>query len=103
MDMTIKPFLNIHSALSAGPNVIESTDLVKGFVTVVLMALSFAPFSTFQEAFQMSQQFGNPIFQKDDPRVYDWIHARTKNLSWSNETVMKTADADALKAKQFPI
>ena len=101
--MTIKPVLNIHSALSAGPNVIESTDLVEGLVTVVLVALSFAPFSTFQDAFQMSQKFGNLFFQKDVPRVYDWIHARAQNPSWSNETGMKTADADILKAKQFPI
>ena len=102
-DMTIKPFLNIHSALSAGPNVVESTDLVTGLVTAVLMALSSAPLSTFQEAFQMSQKLGNPISQKDDPRVYDLIQARTKNPRWSNGTAMKTADADALKAKPFPI
>ena len=101
--MTIKPFLNIHSAFSAGPNVIESTDLVKGLVTVVLMALSSAPFSTFQEAFQMSQKFGNLISQKNVPRVYDWIQARTNNPRWSNGTAMKTADADGLKAKPFPI
>ena len=85
-DMTIKPFLNIHSALSAGPNVVESTDLVKGLVAVVLMALSSAPFSTFKEAFLMSNKFGHPIAEKDVPRVLrlDPSKDEESSLVWRN-------------------
>ena len=42
-DVTIKPFLNIHDALSLPPEDIESTDLMKGLLAVALIALSTAP------------------------------------------------------------
>ena len=72
-DMTIKPFLNIHSALSPAPADIESTDLMKGLIAVTLMCLSSAPFLSFHEAHTMAANLGPTVSKKDIPEVYQWI------------------------------
>ena len=101
--MTIKPFLNIHDALSLLPEDIESTDLMKGSFAVTLMALSSAPFSKFSEAFLLAKQNGSTIGQKDIPKIYHWVHARTKKPCWSNGSSMPPADVKIYLATPFPV
>ena len=67
------------------------------------MSLSSAPFSTFTEAFQVSQKYGNAVSQKDIPKVYNWIQARGNNLSWHDGSAMKKTEVDELMAVPFPI
>ena len=90
--MTIKPFLNIHDALSDGPDSIESTDLMKGLINVALMSLSSAPFSSFTEAHQMATKYGTTVSQKDIPKVHRWIQARKKKPLWCDGSVVPQAD-----------
>ena len=101
--MTIKPFLNIHDALSPSPEDIESTDLMKGLLAVALMALSSAPFSKFSEAFLLAKQNGITIGQKDIPKIYHWIQTRTKKPCWSNGSSMLPADVEIYLAMPFPV
>ena len=102
-DMTIKPFLNIHDALSDGPDSIESTDLMKGLIAVALMSLSSAPFSSFTEAHQMATKYGTTVSQKDIPKVYHWIQARKKKPLWRDGSVMLQADVEEYLALPFHI
>ena len=76
---------------------------MKGIIAVALMSLSFAPFSTFTEAFEMSQNYGNAVSQKDIPMVYNWIQARNNNLRWHDGFAMKKTEVDELMAMPFPI
>ena len=102
-DMTVKPFLNIHAALSPPPEDIESTDLMKGLLAVALMALSSAPFSKFSEAFLLAKQNGITIGQKDIPKIYHWVQARTKKPYWSNGSPMSPEDVKFYLAMPFPV
>ena len=101
--MTIKPFLNIHSALSPAPADIESTDLMKGLIAVALMCLSSAHFLSFQEAHTMAANLGPTISKKDIPQVYHWIQTRKMKPHWNNGTVMPEADVKTYLAMPFPI
>ena len=97
--MTIKPFLNIHDALSPAPNYIESTDLMKGLIVVALMSRSSAPFSSFQEAYLMATKLGPTVSKKDIPQVYQ---RKIKSL-WNDGTVMPAADVKRYLEMPFPI
>ena len=101
--MTIKPFLNIHDALSPAPNDIESTDLMKGLIAVALMFLSSAPFSSFQEAYLMAAKLGPTVSKKDILQVYHWIQARKMKLRWNDGTVMPAANVKRYLEMPFPI
>ena len=100
--MTIKPFLNIHDALSLAADDIESTDLMKGFIAVALMSLSSAPFSSFTEAHQTATKYTTTVSQTDIPKVFLWIQARNKKPLWCDGSVMPRADVKAYLAP-FPI
>ena len=102
-DMTVKPFLNIHAALSPPPEDIESTDLMKGLLTVALMALSSAPFSTFTEALRLATKNGITIGQKDIPKIYHCVQTRTKKPYWSNGSPMSPEDVKIYLATPFPV
>ena len=100
--MTVKPFLHIHAALLLRAKDIERTDLVTGFLAVALMALSSAPFSKFSEAFLLAKNNGITIGQKDIPKIYHWVQARTTKPYWSNGSPMFSRRCDDLSGNAIP-
>ena len=60
-DEGVRAFLCIYGVFADGPDKIMSGEIVKSLITVVLMALSAAPYSVFFQAFDMCNEGGYQV------------------------------------------
>ena len=93
--------MNIHGVVTESPDAIVSANFMKGLVTVALMPLSFAPLSTFTEAFEMCTMYGNSVSKDDVKKTHNWIQSRKPDPRWSDGSVMSQSDVKIQKALPY--
>ena len=95
-------FLDVHAALTEGPDKVLSLQVVKGLISVLLALLQHVPFSGLRRALASCKGQDIDVSEKDVERCYHGFQAQGTNPCWSTGEHMSATDVKPFEEMVSP-